>query len=318
MESKAKSDTLDRLDQAARAAEALSGVLSGHPEFASLKITQVLKLDETRQVFQARLNGEKVAIKRFLGSTATEMARGAQTELDYMAPRMGQGSLRLNRCLHALPDLGVVVLSFVPGRRLNDILTTANRGKRRRLLRQSGQWLAAYTQPRQRLAKFGPGHWIQRRMELDTTVLYPKDKALLKELLSALRGQAQATAGHPVKQAATHADFVPLNLHFHRGTLYGVDVQGERWMAIARDVARFLAWLPVYLPTEGEATLHGIAQVDRDALLACGILDADQQATTLPFFIGEQLYFRFVTAYGNLTHRQHARRAIVHYLEDCT
>ena len=317
MEPKAKSDTLDQLDQAARAAEALSGIVSDRPGFASLKITQVLKLDDTRQVFQARLNGEKVAIKRFLGPKATEMARGAQTELDYMAPRMSQGPLRLNRCLHALPDLGVVVLSFVPGRRLNDILTTANRGKRRRLLRQSGQWLAAYTEPRQRVAEFGPGHWIERRLALDTAAIYPKDKALLKDLLMALRKQAQATAGLPVKQAATHADFVPLNLHFHRGTLYGVDVQGERWMAIARDMARFMAWLPVYLPTEGEPTVLGVAKVDYEALLACGILDAEEQTTTLPFFIGEQLYFRFATAYGNRTHRQQARRAILRYLDGC-
>lgn len=301
-------------DAAAVALE-LAELLQKKAEITSCKIVETLKLSDTSQVFAAKVNGKKVVVKRFVTPDAAQTILNMQKELDHLGTTMNQGANQVNRCLYAFPQEGVVVLSMAQGPRLSDAISAANPAKRSTLLQHSGAWLAAYTQSRRRQTTFGAGYWVNTLRKINLTpVTDPQDIDLLQKLLTDLHRRASETKGCSVFQAATHGDFVGINAHYADGVICGVDIQGECWLAIAKEAARFLVWIRIHEADKPREQICGIARTDWQAFLASGVLDAQEQKTTLPFFIGTNLYSRFVAEYRRADIRTNTRQAIQDFL----
>jgi len=96
--------------------------------------------------------------------------------------------------------------------------------------------------------------------------------------------------------------------------IYGVDIQGECWMAVAREAARFLVWQQLHDGLNTPETSFGINSPDWKAFLSGNLLQDTEKRTTLPFFIGEQLFNRFVEDYDTPTVQSQGRIAIAAYL----
>jgi hypothetical protein len=94
-----------------------------------------------------------------------------------------------------------------------------------------------------------------------------------------------------------------------------VDIQGECWLAIAKEAARFLVWLQIHDPNIPTDRRHGISAEYVDYFLESDVLSGQEQITTLPFFIGEQLFIRFVENYDRKKIRENARTAIIAFLQ---
>lgn len=310
---------LDKAIRKETAEQSLLTYLKSRPEVKTISNLQPMKVSEKSWVFSARMNGEKIVVKRFLENDFDHTVRSLKGELDYLETIFGNGNCQANKCLMAWPEDGIVVLSFISGPRLGDKIAGATGKKRQKLLTHSGEWLAQYTASRRRDSRFGPGYWIKKLQEKDLShIERADDLSLLKQLVAALRSQNSAVKGHPVVQAATHGDFVGINTHFHSGVIYGVDIQGECWLAIAKEAARFLVWLQIHDPARPDRRHAGIAQSDWAAFLQSGLLSEDEAKTTLPFFVGEQLYGRYVESYARLEIRDNTRAAIESYLLDYT
>jgi hypothetical protein len=298
-----------------QAAKELSRFLDKQPEITRYTLLDAIKVTKKSWVYKAKVNGEKVVVKRFMDGDVAHTVRSLKAELDYLETTFNSDRFQANRCLHAWPRSGTVVLSFAPGKRLGDKIAGSSGKARTRLMKQSGEWLRRYCAPRQRDSTFGPGFWVKKVAAKNIDhIRSNEDRILVDRLLTSLRDQVENVKGVPVVQAAIHGDFVGINTHYHRGTIYGVDIQGECWLAIAKDAARFLVWLQIHDSSREDKRRYGISVEYIDAFLQSNVLSIEEQTTTLPFFIGEQLFGRFAEGYDRPDVRDNTRSAIEMYL----
>lgn len=290
--------------------------LRGRDGFETFRVLDIFKIKENREVFLVEINGEKRVIKRFIDAERAAIVLRLKTELDHLCQSMGDGPNQVNKCLMTLPEEGLAVMSFVPGEQLGKVINRVDRAMRSAILKQSGEWLNVYTSSRRRGSTFGAGFWIKKAQARPRDHLSSDDQELLLALIASMRQQAKTLGNAPVVQAATHGDFVPLNLHYEDGVIYGVDIQGESWMAIVREASRFLVWARMTRePEPEEAILYGVSEADFDAFISSNVLDEEEVHTILPFLIGEQLIARFAENYEQSEHTDRLRSAMISYLE---
>ncbi|NCU19275.1 hypothetical protein EOM89_00725 [Candidatus Falkowbacteria bacterium] len=274
------------------AVAALQALAATQPELAGLRRPAVRKLAPDREVYLARLDRRRVVLKRFIGPQASQTVTETARELAFLARTMASGPYQVNLCLLALPEAGLVVLSEAPGLRLEAAISAASPALRARLMRQAGDWLGQYTNGRLRTAEFAPRFWMQRLNGHHAEGLPPARLQVMAPLKAHLDAQVPALLRHRVLQGATHGDFTGGNLHYHKGTIYGVDIQGETWMALANDVSRFLVGQALRNSDPAVPRHHGIAAPDWQAFLSSGLIPEAEQDTVLRFFIGHQIWWR--------------------------
>ncbi|KIC51842.1 hypothetical protein [Tateyamaria sp. ANG-S1] len=279
-----------------------------------VRVLEALKFAPHSWIFSAKLNGEKVVIKRFFTEDHARTVRNLKGELDRLEHLFGDSDCQANKCLATWPEDGIAVLSFAPGTRLDLKIARSKGQSRAKLLAHSGRWLATYTATRRRDATFGPGYWIKQLRARDHSGISTSDRATLDRMIAALQSQTDRLKGCPVVQAATHGDFVGMNALYHRGTIYGVDIQGECWLAIAREAALFLVWLQMHDPTRPAERRHGIRSEDLSAFLSSNVLPDNEHNTTLPFFVGYHLYRLFTANHHRPDIRANLLAAMESYL----
>ena len=280
-----------------------------------LRLGLPLRMTASSWLFEAAWRGDPVVVKRIPGPDAPGTIRAMRTELDRIARIFGDGDCQANRCLAAWPETGLIVLSHAPGARLSDCIAIAPPEERDRLLRHAGEWLRRLTAARQRDIGFGPRKWIQKLRGPGDLDLSPAQRGLLARLRHDLERQAPHLRGTSVRQAATHGDYVGINAHYHQGVIHGVDMAGESWLAVARDVARFLVWQTLHDPAPTPSRWCGLRAGDVSSFLSSGVLQDRETAAVLPFFIGIDLHRRMSEALDDAA-RPRARAAIAAYLSD--
>lgn len=290
----------------------LEEILRNRPEIKQVRVIEVLKGGAKNHVCIAEIDGVKVVAKRFLETGAAQTVLSLQAELDFVAAQLGHGRNRINECLFAFPDQGVAVLTFAPGERLGAQLMNAKGSARAALIEHSGDWLGAYTAGRRRTGSFAPRHWLRQLARLGHC--RTEDQPLLDTLHASLETQAQCIQGAQVTHAATHGDYVSLNAHYYDGVIYGVDIQGESWLPLAKDIAGFLVWEGVRRPSYGDDLRFGLAQQDLRGFLSGVPLPDDEAATILPFMIGLQFYRRVIERSKSQKGMEHVGVAVKNYI----
>lgn len=259
---------------------ALRAATLGVPE---LQIDSCRNHKPDSAVFFGRLAGTPVVIKQFPTDGPARVA-AMKAELDHVTALMAGTPHRINPCLMVLPQLGAIVLGHAGDLRLSDALKMAA-GNRATLMAQAGDWLATYVGLRSRIESFRPKRWLARMEEAALAQGLDWQAPLIRQAARALRQMGRRLAGAPFTRAATHGDFVAINAHLDGGRIIGVDVQGEAWLPLARDIARFLVWQQINDPAPGPMC-HGIAAQDFHAFLSAPLLAGEEVETILPFFIG--------------------------------
>lgn len=301
---------LAQLDRTRRAAEVLRGAMRPVAALDGYELSEALAIKPDAVVFRAHRAGETVVIKQFLEADAARIVSRMAEELDTGAAHLTDPRFSINRCLLALPQEGLILLSDVPGRRLRDCLAEAAAPERARLLRLAADWLAAYTAPRRESAGFGARHWARKTRATDVTHLSSADQMLASALIETIVKHALAARGCRLVRSVGHGDFVDINLIFDGQTLYGVDIQGARLLPVARMTARFLTWLQLQNSGPENTRECGLDKTDIDAFLGGELLTDDERANLLPVFIGDELLSRFCSEYHGHKHRARATAAI--------
>ncbi len=305
---------LAQLDRTRRAAEALSADMQQVAALAGIELAEALAVKPDAVVFRALWRGRAVVVKRFLAADAGDTVTRMQAELAYAADHLTDARFAINRCLLALPDAGIILLSDVPGRRLRDCLAEATPPERIRLLRMAADWLAAYTAPRLETAGFGAKHWVRRAEATDISHLSAADRSLAAALIESIVEHALAARGTRLSRSPGHGDFVDLNLVYDGTTLYGVDIQGPARLPVARMVARFLTWQQLHADAPEGPREFGLNTADLDAFLGGGLLPAQERDQLLAVFVGDQLLFRFCESIDTPKHHARAAAAIESYI----
>lgn len=259
---------------------ALRAQVAGVP---GLHVESCRKLKPDSAVFIGRLGDRPVVIKQFLADGAARVA-AMKAELDHVTGLMEGTRHGINPCLTTLPEAGAIVLGHAGDLRLSDAIRSAP-AARPALMTQAGDWLATYVGPRRRVEAFRPKRWLARLDEAAPRQRLPGQDPLISHATRALRQMGRGLAGAPFTRAAVHGDYVAINAHLHEARIIGVDVQGEAWLPLARDIARFLVWQQITDPAPGPLC-HGIAAADFRAFLSAPLLTEEETTTILPFFIG--------------------------------
>lgn len=254
-----------------------------------LHVESCRNLKPDSAVFIGRLGNRPVVIKQFLADGAARVA-AMKAELDHVTGLMAGTRHGINPCLMTLPQAGAIVLGHAGDLRLSDAIRSAP-AARPALMAQAGDWLATYVGPRRRAEAFRPKRWLAR-ME-DTAISKGRDgqAPLIRQATRALRQMGRGLVGAPFTRAATHGDYVAINAHLQDARIIGVDVQGEAWLPLARDIARFLVWQQITDPAPAPAC-QGISQADFRAFLSAPLLTGEEAESVLPFFIGLDLVHR--------------------------
>lgn len=289
-----------------------SGSLAHPLEFRDIK---QIKTSRYSEVLTAVHNNNPVVIKQFFNNNAATIVKETQYELAYLCQTMRDGPFQVNRCLYAFPKLGMIVLSFAKGVRLDKTLGSASTRQRSEILHQSGQWLMKYGATRTQFGAFAPKLWLEDLgANTREKLLHQNDQLLMAELLENIRARAVRLKKTKIAKALLHDDFVGINLIYDNGVITGVDIQRAFRQPVAKSVARFLVWLQIFGYDSAENSNYGICDKDLVDFLGSGVLQKIELNSSLPMFIGAELYTRFRYFYDRKPTRLRAQRAIKNFL----
>lgn len=302
----------DRIEQGARAIDRLYQDARGVDGLDGLYLRQALKYHPQRVVFQARLGGRTVILKRLTLPDAPALTRAIAAESDRVVPKfVGDPRLGIAACLGHWPSLGLLAFQRLPGTGLGDRLVGMRRRHRHHLIAQSGEWLARYVDSSCRVAAF-QGDWLLHRCaERDLAASAPADRTLMAALLDWLRIRADRLGGRPVTRALCHGDLLPANMIIDRGKLSGIDYGPGVDLPVALEMARFLRWARLSCDADAAQDRMGSATGDTAALLSRSshLLLPGEEDEMLPFFSGFMVFQRMADVPGREKHLIGLRRA---------
>lgn len=298
--------------------EAMSGtqpLLRGLAGLEEAKLRRAVVVDETYHEFIAMQGREKLRICRHLSPEGAQEVEGRVGEIQKLQQVLDSEQFASERCYLAFPELGLVALNHEPGAILADKIAGASGARRSKFVRMAAEWLQEATLARRKRTELASMYRLKQLKEwsLDN-VEEAEDCALLERLLSNLTSRARQVKGMDILQIETQPWFSPENFVFKDDVLCGVNLRSAHWISVSRCAAQFLVDLQVRCPSEIDRHRFGIAQDDWRAYLSIDLVPENERRTALPFFVGEQLFRRFVAAYREMDLRQNARRSIQSFL----
>ncbi|MEL6801425.1 MAG: hypothetical protein AAFR34_06540 [Pseudomonadota bacterium] len=281
-----------------KARKTLWAGLGDLPAAKGLKLRKCLKTTPSSVVYAGELDHKPVVIKRALGPDAADLAGAQARELAYQHPRMGDGRYRVPEPIISNAEAGVVVMSAAPGLRLDHALR-AEPDRRVELIAASARWLAHYIAPRREVDDFGGGYWIKRRRAAIKDMPAGADRTRIETLIGIMHGERAKISGKPITRARSHGDFCAINLMVAGDEIWGVDIQNSHWLAVAKDIARFLVYLEIALPAGRYDGPCGLSVGDCHAFLGVeGLIPPDEANRVLPYFVASEVAGRLVSEQG--------------------
>lgn len=303
-----------QLENIVSATQALQVALADLPALAALRIDDCLKAAIDRAVFQAELGGDAVIVKLSHGEGAAQDVAAQAEELRFHRKRMADGPYRVPGLIAAMPDRGLLVMTFAPGLRLIDAMKERNGGDRYVLAAKAGRWLAYLTAERRRQAPLAAGYWRKRIGKLQGDAKSIEDRRLLGALGHWMETRMPDLGGVATTQVRGHGDFCPLNLIVDGDVLYGVDLQSSRWFALERDLARYLVVSAIGHGPAAASRL-GIDGDEMQALVSApGLIAAAEAERVLPFFLACELGGRLISEAHKPRSREKLQQMIGEFL----
>jgi len=303
---------------ASKTKEAMSGtqsLLRGLAGLEETKLRRALVVDETYHEFIAMHGQRKLRICRHLSSGGAQEVDGRVDETQKLQQALVSQRFASERCYLAFPEVGLLALNHEPGAILADKIAGASGARRSKFVRMAAEWLQEATLERRKYTELASMYRLKqlREWSLDN-VEEAEDCDLLERLLSHLTNRARQVKGMEILQIEAQPWFSADNFVFKDDVLCAVNLRSVHWMSVSRCAAEFLVDLQVRLPLEADRHRFGIAQDDWRAFLSIDLVPENERRTALPFFVGEQLFRRFVSDYWKMDLRQNARRSIQSFL----
>ena len=293
-------------DWKARTAAALA--LRDVPETRGLKLVRCIKSGSEASVFEGVIKDRPVVMKRMTGEDAITRAQAMTDELRAQYPRMKDGPFRVPEPITTVPKKRLVVMERAPGKRLDQVLRE-DPAARPRILRRASLWLAHYIGERRVEDNFGGGFWIKTRRRAMNELAEGEDRDRVSGLIGIMETERNRIGPLPITRVRSHGDFCALNLMVDGDTIWGVDIQNNHWLALAKDLARFLVYLEITQPHGTYDGPCGLSGEDCEALLGTGGLIREREAEAMmPYFVATELSGRLMTEIAHPDVMENARR----------
>ncbi|SMP17844.1 hypothetical protein [Shimia sagamensis] len=288
----------------------------GLTEAKSVKLRRSLIIDEDYHEFIGAIGDQKVRVCRHLSAEGQRDVRARVAETSYLQDIMVSEQFFAEKAIFAHEEYGVLCVSQVPGVPLAQKIAGASGPRRSKFVRMGAEWLEAATQARIKQTELASLFRLKNLKEWSLDNIEDDgDCSLLERLLSDLTKRARLIKGMEIKQIHGQAWFSAENLVFKDTTLCGINIRGAHWTSVSRAAAQYLVDLQLVAPAISGKTRFGIAQDDWRAFLSIDLVPEGERRTALPFFIGEQLFRRFVTDYRSQEKRERGRQSIRVFLE---
>lgn len=268
----------------------------------------ILSAKKTQAVFSGEYEGREVILRHIVRPNAAELVAQMQAELVRVGTKMRAGDYRINQLIAADPQVGLMIVSKVPGVPFREAYEQAPE----RLMVSAGRWHSTYVGTHRSAGHLSPMNWHTRLSDLPRNGLDGPDMALATDLRQALRGQVNDLRGRDICRVIGHGDFAPHNLRFADGVLYGFDAGKGAQIPLARELAHFL--LHVALKNTGSGSVWGIEQQEVDVFVAASGLPRAEIDSTLRYFFGWYLYRSILRYARNAARRARLRLLIKAYL----
>ena len=288
----------------------------GLTEAKSVKLRRSLVIDDDYHEFFGSIGDQKVRVCRHLSAEGQQEVKARATETRHLQDIMVSERLFAEKTVFAYEEYGVLCVSQAPGVPLTQKIAGASGPRRSKFVRMGAEWLEEATQGRTKQTELASLFRLKvlKEWSLDN-IENEVDCALLEGLLSNLTKRARLIKGMDITQMHGQAWFSTENLVFKDSALCGVNIQGAQWTSVSRAAAQYLVDLQLVVPASSGRTRFGIAQDDWRAFLSVDVVPESERRTALPFFLGEQLFRRFVSDYRCQEKRERARQAIRAFLE---
>ncbi len=191
-------------------------------------------------LFKGRWQGAKAVFRIVLDEANLETASKEFAELTRAWAYMREPPLTVSQPLHFESDQGVTVTAFAPGRGLLYHLWSLEPAARVGRINLAADWLHKYTQPTVELRK--PNRrpwrtWAEAAAAKQPHEALQKAEARVLQKMKKLYGQIDLPEW---RVALAHGDFHLNNLHYHAGTVTGLDLGGTNFAPLYKDIARAL------------------------------------------------------------------------------
>ena len=155
---------------------------------------------------------------------------------------------------------------------------------------EAGGWLAAYTRGERVSDDFGGGFWIRKRTEEARAMVKGETRHRIEALVRLMTEERARIANRPLTRARSHGDLRPRLLVRGKDVLWGLGTIGAHWIAVAKDVARFLVAAELIAPADGPFGIGGFAEADLAGFTGDdGPLHPGEAEVMLPYFAASEL-----------------------------
>lgn len=290
-------------------------LLRGLSGLEAVKLRRATIIDDTYHEFIGVRGKQKLRICRHLSAEGAQEVSERVEEVEKLEIALVSERFSSEQCYLANPEVGLMALNHEPGVILADSISSASGARRSKLVRMAAEWLQEATQVRIKHTEFASMFRLKvlKEWSLDN-VEAEDDCALLERLLSDMTRRARQVKGMEIQQIEGQHWFSAENFVFKDDVLCGVNLRKAQWTSVARSTAQFLVDLQIRSPMESDRHRFGIAKDDWRAYLSTDVVPESERRTALPFFVGEQLFRRFVSDYRKLELRNNARKAIHSFL----
>lgn len=271
---------------------------------AVANVDRALKFGEDRGVWLGEFDGKPVVFKTFQGLEASQTIKNARAELRYLEANL-EPPYFANKCIAAAPDIGVIVLSLVPGQHAGKSLFEGTEGLRDEVLQLAGGWLDACTSLRSRKQELRPGRQIGLLRKNCSDQMNVEDQKLITTMFADLVRQSGRLKGRQAPYAVAHSDFKHENIHYSRGEIHAVDIQKALWLPVARKAARFLVMKDLTRKITSRGLLDGLDGKEAHVFLNA-VGQERIQSSVFRFFVGEQMARTFLKNYQSFNLRANA------------
>lgn len=169
-----------------------------------------------------------------------------------------------------VPKHAAIVVEWVEGLRLSELLRRQNENARAGYIHRAGEWLRWFHEGAEiHIGPYAP-IWALTRIRRLRTMLTGKEARLVDRHLEILERASGHFSTLQLPYARLHADFTPLNLLMEEERVIGIDFAKSDHGPVSRDVCRFLVYADIYqfwLTRASSLRRYGCRRSDYEAFM---------------------------------------------------
>lgn len=248
---------------------------------------EVLKSSHKNLVVRGVFRGEDVVIKKYHGLNSRRFVHRTKRQLSALESDMTDPKFRVNRIVAGSGLLGIVVVEFVQGVPLSDILERSTADEAKALFADLARWTAHAGQAEMQTGVFDVAFYEERIRLFQIDVSKSPEEAALVELAQVLLNTLETVKNTMLTSTIAHPDLTIENVMVaQNGAMVGIDIHARIRFAVCQLLVRPLVYRARRIAVDADTAEFGLQSGELDAVLSAGVVSHEEAKALIPFFIG--------------------------------